>query len=359
MEDPIVDDLKFSLSDKQKIKKIREEVILSSRELKQLFPILQHQNAIGMSIMLFAVSMIVTASYFFLTGHLSPWILVTWNAFWMAILHELEHDTIHYMYFKKNKAIQNFMLLTLWVFRPTTINPWFRRHLHFNHHRVSGTKADIEERSVTNGEPWSMKRLISTPDLILGGILRMPTIKKDIIEMVKSGQMTREEALTLKRQNALGFLPFGIFIYIIWYVFVIHYLLHGFCSLLQIPYTSPHWIQAQFTWINPLVAILIAPNMLRQFCLHFITSNMHYYGDVEPGNIMQQTQILNIWWLIPLQLFCFNFGSTHAIHHFVVGETFYIRQLTAARAHRIMLEMGVRCNDLSTFSRANRFTISR
>ncbi len=356
MEDPIVDDLKFSLSDKQKIKLIREEVTLSAKEVKQRHPILQHQNTLGMAIMLVSCFMIICASYFYLIGKLSAWVLIPWNAFWMGILHELEHDIIHYMYFKKNKVVQNFMLLTVWLFRPTTINPWFRRHLHFNHHRVSGTKADIEERSVTNGEIWSLKRLISTPDLIIGGLLRMTALKKDIIEMVKSGQMSREDALRLKKQNALGFLPFGIFIYILWYVFIIHYAIHGFASILNISYTSPTWIQSEFTWINPLVVILIAPNILRQFCLHFITSNMHYYGDVEPGNIMQQTQILNVWWLFPLQLFCFNFGSTHAIHHFVVGETFYIRQLTAARAHRIMREMGVRFNDLQTFVKANRWS---
>ena len=70
---------------------------------------------------------------------------------------------------------------------------------------------------------------------------------------------------------------------------------------------------------NELTARLTgAPNVLRVFCLHFVSSNMHYYGDVEPGNVIQQTQVLNPWWLWPLQAFCFNFGSSHAIHHFVV-----------------------------------------
>jgi hypothetical protein len=55
---------------------------------------------------------------------------------------------------------------------------------------------------------------------------------------------------------------------------------------------------------------------------------MHYYGDVELGNVIQQTQVLTPWWMMPFQLFCFNFGSTHAIHHFVVKEPFYIRQMT-------------------------------
>jgi hypothetical protein len=96
--------------------------------------------------------------------------------------------------------------------------------------------------------------------------------------------------------------------------------------------------------------------VLRTFCLHFVSSNMHYYGDVEPGNVIQQTQVLNPWWLWPLQAFCFNFGSSHAIHHFVVKEPFYVRQLTVPFAHRVMREMGVRFNDFGTFARSNRWT---
>ncbi|RZL06584.1 MAG: hypothetical protein EOP40_17435, partial [Rubrivivax sp.] len=60
-------------------------------------------------------------------------------------------------------------------------------------------------------------------------------------------------------------------------------------------------------------------------------------------------------WMWPFQLFCCNFGSTHAIHHFVVKEPFYVRQLTAPVAHRVMREAGVRFNDLGTFARANRW----
>jgi hypothetical protein len=70
---------------------------------------------------------------------------------------------------------------------------------------------------------------------------------------------------------------------------------------------------------------------------------------------MQQTQVLNKWYFLPFQIFCFNFGSTHAIHHFVVSETFYIRQLTASKAHKVMKEQGVRFNDLGAFGRANRY----
>ena len=108
--------------------------------------------------------------------------------------------------------------------------------------------------------------------------------------------------------------------------------------------------------LDILIVVWIGPNVLRSFCLHFVSSNMHYHGDVTPGDVIQQTQVLNPWWLLPFQAFCFNFGSTHAIHHFVVKEPFYIRQWTAPTAHRVMREMGVRFNDFGTFVRANRWS---
>jgi hypothetical protein len=45
--------------------------------------------------------------------------------------------------------------------------------------------------------------------------------------------------------------------------------------------------------IDIAAVVIIGPNVLRTFCLHFISSNMHYYGDIEPGNVMQQCQVLN------------------------------------------------------------------
>jgi hypothetical protein len=39
--------------------------------------------------------------------------------------------------------------------------------------------------------------------------------------------------------------------------------------------------------------------------------------------------VLNRWYLLPFQLFCCNFGSTHSIHHFWVPDPFHMRRLTA------------------------------
>jgi hypothetical protein len=90
-----------------------------------------------------------------------------------------------------------------------------------------------------------------------------------------------------------------------------------------------------------------------------VSSNVHYYGDINPRNVVQQTQVWSSPWVLPFQLFCFNFGSTHAIHHFVVQEPFYLRQLVAREAHVVMREHGVRFNDFGTLLRANRWALEQ
>ncbi|HPA35459.1 MAG TPA: fatty acid desaturase [Chitinophagales bacterium] len=351
-----LDDIKIkNKEDEQKTKIIRREVQLASKELRAKYPVLQHQNAIGFAIFAISIAMIILSAVLYLQGVIGAVAVVISVAFWTSFLHELEHDLIHFMYFKKNKFMHDLMMLGVWVFRPMTINPWLRRILHFHHHRVSGTKTDLEERGLTNGEAWSLKRLLTMTDLLFGGVVRAHQIRKDVIEAVKNGELPKEQALQFKKVKVYGMLPFTLALYFIWYFFLLHHTVHFLAQLAGWQYQSPAFIEAQFSWINPLVIILILPNFLRMFCLHFITSNMHYYGDVEAGNVMQQTQVLNKWYFVPFQVFCFNFGSTHAIHHFVVNETFYVRQLTAARAHKVMREQGVRFNDLASFRRANRF----
>jgi hypothetical protein len=356
----VLDDIQIkNTTDELKTKIIRKEVQLASKEFRAKYPILQHQNAIGFSIFLFSIAMVILSAVLYLQHKIGVVVVVLSVAFWTSFLHELEHDLIHFMYFKKNKFVQNLMMLGVWIFRPMTINPWLRRDIHFHHHRVSGTKTDIEERGVTNGEPWSFKRFITVADVLLGGILRGALIRRDVIEAVKNGELAKEQALVFKKVKLFGMLPFTLGLYLIWYFFLAHYAVHFISAVFNLGYQSPAVVEAQFRWINPLVFILILPNLFRMFSLHFITSNMHYYGDVEPGNVMQQTQILDKWYFIPMQLFCCNFGSTHAIHHFVVNETFYIRQFTAAKAHKVMKEQGVRFNDIASMKRANRFFENR
>lgn len=327
----------------QRAAHIRQVVLARGDELRRRFPLLRHQDALGAGILLFALSGMQGSALLYVTGHLAWWACLLLNAFFASLTHELEHDLIHSMYFRKQRLPHNLMLGLVWLARPSTINPWVRRHLHLNHHKVSGSESDIEERAITNGEPWGIARLLMVGDNMMAAfirLLRAPGARR------KLGILVR----TLAVYAPLALLHWGA-----WYVFLGFHGANGVAALLGSPVQWSQDTLALMHYIDIAVVVIIGPNVLRTFCLHFVSSNMHYYGDIEPGNVIQQTQVLNPWWMWPLQAFCCNFGSTHGIHHFVVKEPFYIRQLTAPVAHKVMAEMGVRFNDFGTFARANRF----
>lgn len=322
---------------------IREVVLAKGVELRQRYPILQHQDALGAGILAFALAGMIGSAALYITGHMAWWVCLLLNAFFASLTHELEHDLIHSMYFRKQRVPHNLMMGLVWLARPSTINLWIRRHLHLNHHKVSGTETDMEERAITNGEPWGFARLLMVGDNVMSAFIRMLRAKTwaHKINIIKR---------TLKVYAPLALVHWGA-----WYVFLGFHAANGIAYLMGSPIEWSATTLSVMQVIDIAAVVIIGPNVLRTFCLHFISSNMHYYGDIEAGNVLQQCQVLNPWWLWPLQAFCFNFGSSHGIHHFVVKEPFYIRQMTVPVAHKVMREMGVRFNDFGTFGRANRF----
>ncbi|MGA8138451.1 MAG: fatty acid desaturase [Pseudomonas gingeri] len=322
---------------------IREKVMARGVELRRRYPLLNHQDALGTGILAFALAGMIGSAVLYVDGYLAGWACLLLNAFFASLTHELEHDLIHSMYFRKQRVPHNLMLALVWLARPSTINPWIRRHLHLNHHKVSGTEADMEERAITNGEPWGIARLLMVGDNVMSSLIRMLRAK------------TWTHKFSILKRTLRVYAPLALLHWGAWYVFLGFHAANGIAGLLGSSIDWSTHTLAVMQVIDIAVVVIIGPNVLRTFCLHFVSSNMHYYGDLEAGNVIQQTQVLNPWWLWPLQAFCFNFGSTHGIHHFVVKEPFYIRQMTASVAHEVMAEMGVRFNDFGTFGRANRF----
>lgn len=233
--------------------------------------------------------------------------------------------------------MHNVMMWVVWIMRPNTINPWYRREMHFLHHKTSGTPQDLEERLVGNGIADLMMRYLVMFDGLIGMLVRRKVLAKEI------------DVFDVARLLSSAF-PIAVIYFISWYGFL---LFHGFNFLWGASIAYPEWLLLTVDALNFFVVVLIAPNFLRSGCLNFVTSHMHYYGGVE--NILQQTQVLRGWFMLPFNLFCFNFGSTHGIHHFVVGQPFYIRQMVAKVAHKVMRENGVRFNDFKTFFNANRY----
>ena len=312
---------------------IREE----ERRLREKYTFLKYQSTIGLTILLLSLAGMIGSGIMYYFGVIPAWLTIIISAIFASFSHELEHDLIHRQYFKKNAFAQNFMMLMVWCMRPNTVNPWYRRKIHYLHHKESGTEQDLEERLVGNGIGNIFVRIIVMLDGFSGLVIRRNILAKS----VKAFSFFE----ILRASKPLTTLHFSL-----WYSFLFF---HGFDALFGHSVVYPGWLLSTMDVVSFVVVVLIAPNVLRSGSLNIVTSYMHYYGGVN--NLIQQTQILRPWFLWPLQIFCFNFGSTHGIHHFVVSQPFYIRQMVAKVAHKVMRENGVRYNDYSTFFNANRY----
>jgi fatty acid desaturase len=325
----------LSAADRKRIARINTEVRRAGTELRQRWALLRHQDALGVFALFIAVLGMTGAAWLYLVGTLPAWACVVVSALFASIAHEVEHDLIHSLYFPRHGGVRAVMLAVAWLARPGTINPFVRKRLHLHHHKASGNEDDLEERAITNGEPYGIKRVVMMADGVLAVVLRLNQAKRG-----------RAKLLVFA---ALGYFPLGWIHYALFYAFLISHALRLVSGEPPLPATIA-------TLVDTACVIWILPNVLRSFCLNFVSSSMHFYGDVQRGNVLQQTQVLNAWFFAPLQLFCFNFGSTHAIHHFVANEPFYVRQLTARAGHRALRANGVRFNDFGTFLRDNRYT---
>lgn len=346
------------MSDAQKADHIRTVVLKAGEDLRARHAWLAHQDTIGATIMAVSLLGMIASGWLYIEGALPWWACVPITAIFASFIHELEHDLIHQMYFRKTPWANSLMLTLGWIARASTVNPFVRRKLHLHHHKFSGTPSDLEERGITNGERWGLRRLLMTGDNMLAVFLRPMEMQRATRQYIKSQKpASRQEALRMAAEQTLAYVPLGQAYYALFHGWVVFHAVGMISTALGSPIAWPTWSAPIVSALNVFAVVYMLPCLLRTFCLHFISSNMHYYGDVEARNAMQQCQVLNPWWLMPMQLFCFNFGSTHAIHHFAVKEPFYVRQWNARIAHQVMREMGVRFNDFGTFKRANRFSL--
>jgi hypothetical protein len=111
------------------------------------------------------------------------------------------------------------MLALVWMARPSTINPWIRRHLHLNHHKVSGTEADMEERAITNGEAWGIARLLMVGDNVMSSLIRMLRAK------------TWAHKFSILKRTVRVYAPLALLNWGAWYVFLGFHAANGLAGL--------------------------------------------------------------------------------------------------------------------------------
>ena len=326
--------------DKKVISEIVAYIKNQESTLRVNYPFLAQQNTLGLGLLLVSVFGFITAGSLYFYDVIPAWCCIIIAALSASVAHEIEHDLIHQQYFRSNTAVYHFMMFMVWIIRPNTVNPWYRKGIHLNHHKTSGTPQDIEERLVGNGVKSHFLRLLVICDGLLGLIIR-------------SKQFSRE----IKGYRFFNILnasfPFVTFYYLIIYIFLLFHCINFIAANSLIVMNYPVWIMSIMEWINVAIVVWVAPNFLRSVCLNFITSSMHYYGGGY--NLLQQTQVLNHWIFMPFQCFYFNFGNTHTIHHFVPNQPFYIRQKISKRVNTLLQMKGIRFNDLASILEANHY----
>lgn len=336
---------KVFLNEMDRVRKINRMIRYSDRKLKRKYPVLLNQDRLGIIIFLLSALLMILTGFGYIQGLLPAYSVIMINAFFASILHELEHDLIHGLYFKET-WLEKMMMWGVWIFRGNTPSPFYRKKIHLLHHRESGQITDIEEQMIGNGMKYGWKRFLVMFDQNLAFLLNAGTVAKTAPDL-KIGEMVKS-----------AFPVSAVFTFLLNMI-----ILFNSISFIQSSYFTDFVLPDYFTKVLSVLNIIgvtyVFPNVLRQSCLQFISSNMHYFGDVNRGRegVLEQTQVLNSWIFIPFHIFCFNFGSTHAIHHFTVNQPFYIRQMISSYAHSAMKKYGVRFNDFGTFRRANRYRI--
>ena len=324
---------------KQQTKIIIKAIRSEEATLREKFHFLSYQNAIGMIILLSSASAMIGLASLYYYEAIPAWLTVLLIAMVASISHELEHDLIHRQYFSKMPLVHNGMMLMVWLMRPNTVNPWFRRHMHLHHHQVSGTEQDLEERLVGNGIKNPFKRLLVIMDGLLGLILFRKVYEKEI------------KGFRFSQVFHAAF-PVATCYFVVLYSMIAYHLGNLFISMET--YT-PLFLAPVVNVFEFLMVVLVLPNIIRSTSLNFVTSSMHYYGGVN--HLHQQTHVITSKWFIPFHLFCFNFGQTHTIHHFVPNQPFYIRQWISRHVNQVMRQQGVRFNDFESLKHANAFIV--
>jgi len=306
--------------------------------LRSRYRWLAHQDALAL-VFFFGALCAVGLFALAYTRHLLPWWFATGAvAVALSVLHELEHDLIHGLYFRSHAWVERSCLFVIW-WAKLHVSPWWRKPQHLHHHRRSGQEDDLEERLLGIGLPFGLFRFLVAfhPAVAFGRLL---ALRKHL----RGYSTTRTIAASA---------PTFLLMLVIW---------ESFFGYLRVRYgVAPSWDPARALPANGwplarnLAVLWLFPNILRHTCLAYVSSYCHYYGDIEPERLEQQSQILRTWRLWPLQLFCCNFGATHWVHHFVVNQPFYLRLAVADRVRSTACAGGVRENDGGVVLRNNRW----
>jgi fatty acid desaturase len=261
-----------------KVKVIRDAIRSEDKRLRETYPLLstKYQDVTGLAIYLGSLTLWAAVSWMWAQGLMSTGLTILLNALIISFLHEMEHDLIHDLYFKRLPFVQHLMFFGIWLIKSNAA-PWWRKHYHLKHHQESGQVTDVEERLIGLGLPWwNPKRILVTltpaATLLVGpdiqrddpsfSIVNMflanaPTVTASSVSMIFHGVMAWAAAAKLLESHQ----PDAF-------------------ALLQwlLPYMVAYNVTINF------------PNVLRQSCLVVISTYCHYYGDIPEHDVYFQVR---------------------------------------------------------------------
>lgn len=89
-------------TDQEKIDTVTRSITEHGNYLRERYPVLQHQNALGASVMVFSLTGMVITGGLYIKGFIPAWLCIFINALLTSFIHEIEHDLIHRLYFSLN-----------------------------------------------------------------------------------------------------------------------------------------------------------------------------------------------------------------------------------------------------------------
>jgi fatty acid desaturase len=326
--------------DIDRIKRIQREIVAEGERLEAKYPLLARRDLLGTLACLGSCACMIVMAALYVEKIVPWWATLIVSGFCAGILNEVEHDLMHYLYFKERVWAQNTLMVLVWAFRGNYMNPWNRRKVHLHHHKTSGSKVDVETRMTGLGMSFGLLRLLLMVDTLW-------------VFFVTKTLERESEGHYRSKETMRNMIPFTWIFVSLWASFLLLQAFHVVNWAFGFGMQSERWLASADRLLTIAGVVYIGPSLLRTAALHIISSNTHYSG--ENLDLLRQTQSQGAWFLWPLQPFCFNFGKTHCIHHLVVQQPFYLRQLVAPVAYRVMKENGILFNDYGTFRRRNAY----
>lgn len=90
----------------EKVYAVRKAILDDEKRLLNDWPLLGNQDAIGLSIFIVSITVVILTIWMYATERVSFPVTLVSVALATSFLHELEHDLIHQLYFRKSAFIQ-------------------------------------------------------------------------------------------------------------------------------------------------------------------------------------------------------------------------------------------------------------